>query len=418
MLRILPPTLAYREDLSLAPGRETFTPVDGLWIAAVQTLEYSASLSAGERAAVHSNLAALLHAECDLRAADTDGTCYVDVLRGLATALARAGRSANDIAGWYLKLAEQMTGAGANNLSLAAIAQLLRFPHLEPRVLGRVVAHQGRVARNLGDLEAAQDCFESVLAMGRRFADREIQARGLYGLAGVALMKGNHPQGRSGYERALLAAGEAGSDELIGLAHRGLLVVHATAGNLDAALRHAREALRRTPGDADSYAELLANIGTVCGDAGYFEAALAAHTVAANASGSARVRLASLGGAAAAAARLSDHATFEALVSRIDAEIARGTPPHESAVALVELARAFASRGDLRMLPYALTAGKLARQHQYYEIQFAVDELLATAEEDGHTAPARSPRPISDVSSAVLSEIAALTPAGRALAPV
>lgn len=419
MLRILPPTLAYREDLSLAPGRETFAPVDGLWIAIVQTLGYSATLNSRERATVYANLAATVQAECDRRADDAEAAEYTRVLRSLACALAPVtGDLSNVVAVWYLKLAEQMTTAGANHVSLAVIAQLLQRPKLEPRLLGRILAHQGRIARNLGDLEAAHDCFDSVIALGRHVADREIESRGLYGMAGIALMRGNHPQGRSGYEQALRAAEEAGSEELIGLAHRGLLVVHATAGDFDGALRHAIEALRRAPSEADSCAELLANIGTVCGDAGYLEAALAAHTVAANASRSSRVRLASLGGAAAAAARLNDLTTFEALVRRIDTEIARGTPPHESAVALVELAKSFASRGDRRMPRYAVAARRLASQHQFHELQFAVDELLATAAEGGHHGPVPVPQPSSEVSSAILSEIAALGPTLPALATV
>ena len=415
MLRILSPMVAYREDLLRAPGRDAFAPVDGLWITTAQTLEYCVSLSSAERAVVFANLGAALQAECDRRAGDAEAASYTDVLRSLAKELSRVSSgSANAVAAWYLRLAEQMTSAGANHVSLAVIAQLLRFPNLEPRLLGRVLAHQGRVARNLGDLAAADDSFDMVTALGKRVADREIEARGLYGIAGVALMRGNYPQGRSRYEQALEAAREAGSAELTGLAHHGLLVVHATAGDFDTALRHASEALRHASGEDDGYAELLSNIGTVCSEAGYFAAALAAHTVAANTSDSARVRLASLGGAAWAAARLKDHATFETLVRRIDTEIAGGTPPHETALVLVELARALALYGDSRMMRYALAAGRLAHQHQYYDLQFAVDELLAARPVHTPTEPARAPRPITEGSSAVLSAIAALAPTSRA----
>lgn len=419
MLRILPPTSAYREDLARAQGRERFAPVDALWLLAVQALEFAGGLRPVERSALYTNVAAALLAESNRQTRDPESVPYTDVLAGLANQLARASDDgADELAAWYLRLAEQITGAGANHLALAVIAHLLRIPNLQSRLLGRVLSHQGRIARNLGDLEAAEDCFGSVIALGTRTRDREIVARGLYGMAGVDLMKGNHPRGRSRYEQALRAAEDAESDELIGLAHRGLLVVHATARNFDVALHHAGAALRRAPDDPDSYAELLSNIGAVCSDAGYFGAALAAHTAAASVSRTARVRIACLGGAAAAAANLHQQSTFEALVRRIDAEITRGAPPYETAMACAEVAKALARQGDPRALRYATTARKIAGRHQYYELQFVADELMTATPPAAHPEPVRAPYPISESSSAVLSEIAALTPANSVLAKV
>jgi tetratricopeptide (TPR) repeat protein len=293
---------------------------------------------------------------------------------------------------------------------MSALAQTRRgAAGVSPRLMARVLAHQGRVARQLGDLDAAQDSFEAILSLAAETRDAEIAARGWYGLGGVAFMRGNHPVARERYETACRAAERAGSDELIGLAHRGLLIVAATAGDFDAAIRHGGQALARSSAhNATSHAELLANIAAVCTDAGHHRAAFSAYMVAAHLGGALRVTLSALGGAALAAARMNDLPTVAELAATIDSEVARGTPPYETAQVMIDLARAFSLHLDLRARAYAESAARLATTHRYFEMQFAAEELLGSVSAWSRSEPGRTPQALSEESRLVLDGIVSL----------
>lgn len=455
MMRLLTPARAYREDLANAPGRETFGPADGLWILMTQAIEHCAAAPRDSRAAALASLHRLLLDACEAHEAGAHeagaqgtGTLAtalsgVPAIRQLATALERLPEptapepsvaepsvpepgapepgapepGADDvIAAACLQVIEVMTDNGANHLSLAALGQVRRlFPEVSPRLAARLLAHQGRIARQVGDLDSALSCFETILSLAGDTGDTEIEARGLYGAAGISLMRGNHPLARARYETALRLAIDAGSEELIGLAHRGLMVIHGSAGRLDAALMHAGEALRRSPHSATSYAELLGNIAAVCSAGGHYAAALTAYTVAARTGSALRVRLASLGGAAFAAAQLNDRATLDRVSREVEAALTQGAPPHESAQAYVELAKAYRLQGDGRATGYAEAARTLAARHECFEIVFEADQILAEPVRPQPSAVgAGAPQPVSDASRAVLAEISALEHLPRA----
>lgn len=416
-MRLLSPARAYREDLSRAPGREAFGPVDGLWILTVQTFEQWSSLDARTRADLLPALRTSIVTACDGHDTE-DAAPWVPTVRALADAIDRGEESgaADLIAAAYLGLIEEMTDEGANYMSLTALSQVRRvFPELSPRLDARLLAHQGRIARQLGDLDAALSCFEAILSLARDTGDKEIEARGLYGAAGIALMRGNHPLARTRYEAALRQAAIAGSEEIIGLAHRGLMVIHGSAGHLDQALAHAGDALRRSPRNATSYAELLGNIGAVCSAGGHHEAALTAYDVAARSGGALRVTLASLGGAASAAAHLNDRESLARIATQIEGALTQGAPPHESAQAFLGLAEAYQRLGDPRANGYAVWARTLAAKHDFFEITFAAEEILAAPATPRPAADdARAPQPVSDASRVVLAEISALAHRPRA----
>lgn len=427
-MRLLTPARAYREDLANAPGRETFGPEDGLWILMTQAMEHCAAADRDSRTAALASLRRLLLDASEAHESGTKGAGVqgarvpalsgVPAIRQLAMAVEHLPEPGADdvIAAACLQVIEEMTDNGANHLSLAALAQVRRlFPEVSRRLAARLLAHQGRIARQVGDLDSALSCFETILTLATESGDREIEARGLYGAAGISLMRGNHPLARARYETALQLAIDAESEELVGLAHRGLMVIHGSAGRLDAALMHAGEALRRSPNSATSYAELLGNIAAVCSAGGHYAAALTAYTVAARTGSALRVRLASLGGAAFAAAQLDDRATLDRVSCEIEAALTQGAPPHESAQAYVELAKAYQLQGDGRATGYAEAARILAARHECFEIVFEADQILAEPVRPQPSAVgAGAPQPVSDASRAVLAEITALEHLPRA----
>ncbi len=413
MIRALPPLIAYREDLDRFPGRETFGSFDGVWLAMAHVLEFLSGLAPHERPEVAANFGRGLVEMLSAEMSREDGQARSsETLSGLADVLVRSDEAAANerIAEACLRVIEEITDTGADLLSFSALLHTrMAFADITPRLLGRLLTQQGRVARQYGDLATAQDFFDAVVGLAHENADAEIEARGLYGAAGIALMRGNHPAARQQYEAALQAASRAQSEELIGLAHRGLLVIHATAGEFESALVHGGEALRRSPPSATSHAELLANLAAVCSDVGHHEAALAAYTAASRLGAPARVTLPCLGGAAQAAARLGRRNVLRVLARRIDERVQTGAPPYESATVLLDLATAHQLCGDARALEYAQRARALANEHQFFEMQYAADQILAGAPTPADVSLPLAPGGFSDSSRAVLDSIAMLS---------
>lgn len=411
-IRALPPLIAYREDLDRHPGRETFGAFDGVWIALAHVLEFMSGLDPEERPDVAMNfgrgLVEMLSEELEREGGPSRTS---ETLTALATELTgeRDDELDERLGEACLAVIEEMTDSGADLLSFTALLHTrLAFEGMSDRLLGRVLVHQGRVSRQFGDVGAAQDFFDAVVGLATETSDPDIEARGRYGAAGIALMRGNHPVAREQYEGALAAAKKARSEELIGLAHRGLLVIHATAGEFDESIRHASEALQRAPGRVTSQAELLGNIAGVAAAVGHHEAALAAYMAAARLDAALRVTLACLGGAALSAAHLGRRNVLRALDRRITEQIEAGAPPYESGQVLLDLAGAYEICSDPRAITCGRRVRELATEHQYFEMQYAADELLTRVAGAPSSAPAPARPPVSASSRAVLDSIARL----------
>jgi tetratricopeptide (TPR) repeat protein len=412
VIRALPPLIAYREDLERHPGRETFGEFDGVWIALAHVLEFMSGLEPEERPDVAMNfgrgLVEMLSEELEREGGPSRTS---ETLTDLAAELTGERDETLDerLAAACLAVIEEMTDTGADLLSFTALLHTrLAFEGTSRRLLGRILSHQGRVARQYGDLGTAQDFFDAVVGLARETRDPDIESRGRYGAAGIALMRGNHPAARELYEASLAAATSAHSEELIGLAHRGLMVIEASANDFDASIQHAAEALRRAPARVTSQAELLGNIAGVAAAVGHHEAALAAYMAAARLDAALRVMLACLGGAAVSAAHLDRRNVLRELDRRIVSQIESGAPPYESGQVLLDLAGAYEVCSDPRAVTCARRVRELATEHQFFEMQYAADELLARVAGASSSAPPPAHPPVSESSRAVLDSIARL----------
>jgi tetratricopeptide (TPR) repeat protein len=307
-----------------------------------------------------------------------------------------------------LDVEHETEDAGAFHLAYSMLASLRTgFPEAPARCHGWALSRQARIARQLGELDAADEMYRMVDDLAHTSSLPELTARAAYGLGGVHISRGNFPAATFEYERALAAARVSAIEELIGLAHRGLLIVHAKRGAYDQAIRSGWAAFERATGDRTSQAELLANLAAICDLCDQHEHAFAAYLVAALWAGAQRVRLPSLGGAALAAAHLGNRRDTEALVDRIEREIAAGAPPYEAALTLMDVADAFEVLGDPRGRDAAERTRLIAAGHRYYEIEHLAQEALARAGTPARGAP-RALVELSGEAESVLSSISSL----------
>jgi tetratricopeptide (TPR) repeat protein len=403
--------LAYREDLRLHPGRESFGEQDDMWILIAHTIERMADVSPADRAVyarrVGDGLSETL--QDGERKSEPVPILSPSVRKVLAhlRAIDRP-EGIDELFHAGVSVASDMEDAGVFHLAFSTLGHLrLALPEASARFHGWALANQARIARQLGEMESAAELYSAAEELARSHDVAEVAARASYGMGGLALMRGNLPRARTQYERALATAREASSEALVGLAHRGLLVVNAKAGAFDDAIRHGWHAFERASGDPASQAELLANIASVCFDCGHYDASFAAFVVAALWGRILRVSLPSLAGAALAAAHLGRREHLAVLTQRINRDLSEGAPPYESAQVLLDLARAYEEIRDPAANEYASRARSIGIAHQYFEIVHAAreitDRLLSRVR-----AQRRTPVELSEASETVLSSISAL----------
>lgn len=420
MLSPLSPLVAYRADRALYPGREELSAHDNEWIIVAHAIHRLADIPREERTEYAQKLGETLldtlefseHDEERQRTTGHFANAAVEAasLRRLATALGalEATAGVESVYEAYFRVVEQIEDAGAFHVSFGTLSDLRQaLSDADVRLHGRALVHQARIARQLGDLACATELCEAALKLAHERQDPEIAARATCGMGGLALMRGNHPEARAQYERALNAATLAGVSDVMGLAHRGLLVVHATAGDHDEAIRHGWHAFQHTAGNQAAQAELLANVAAVCDLAGHHGPAFAGYAVSALWARVLRVRLPSLAGAALSAANLGLHEHVHALGRRVEHEISSGAPPYESAQALLDIARAYRVIDHEASREYARRVVALADAYSFFEMQFAAAPMVEETPKPADTRR-QAPVELSTDSANFLSSITAL----------
>ncbi|AHG92533.1 Tetratricopeptide repeat-containing protein (plasmid) [Gemmatirosa kalamazoonensis] len=329
--------------------------------------------------------------------------------------LAWRGPAAPDaLAGLVQREVEAMERAAALHLALSALQSLV--PLLADDALvrrGHVLAQLGRVARQMGELDAATRYYESARDLAARAHDDELAARAAVGLGVVHGQRGNYPAARDAYRRALAAA-PAGSPIARG-AHHGLMLAATAAEDYDAAFEHGWQAFVHAHDDAEGRAEMLINLARLCRKVGEYAAALRAFQASLGLTTVRRLQLPALGGAVLAASALGDHATADALSAVAERLAAAGEPAYERACAWIDLASGALTRGARGAAErYVHTARAITIPAGFHELTWQTDDManaLAAAPREHRPTRARTvapPPPLGAPSSAVIAEIRAL----------
>lgn len=359
-----PPLEAYRRDIDRLEGPTSFGPNDARWLDA----------------------AVLLHRFIDAPFHERNA---------LATALARRLAPEIEMTFWQasLELALEIEEAGALHLCYTWLFSLERLVP-DNRVIdgGRVRATRARVARKLGAVDLALKLYGEVERLGEQRAEPELTARAWLGYAVAASERGDDPEARRWYREAALVADDTGCAEQASLAHQGLLISFARAGDFNDAIVEGWHAYVSANGNTARQAEILANVSQALYDMGHHSAALRGFAAVIAQTSYVRVLLPALGGVAMAAAALHRPSVVHAAATRAEALMSSGWP-HPVALTLLDLADAYDHLGDPRAAnSYRARASSIAEAHGLHSLAHraregsSLDERRETPVELDHAA--------------------------------
>ena len=400
------PLDAYREDLSRAPGRKRLAAGDEFWIILATGLRRLAQAPARSRKSAAQRLAHALETiaqDSEKRSGsqtrvESDSPATANPI-AVAHALAHfpepehSGALVRHVCG----AAADAEEAGALGLAREILTDLSELAaHAPPLERGTILMQLGRIARTSGDLDVARDFFSAVGDLGRATGTRELEVREAAALAVLARTRGNYPAARSLFETALAGATALGVVDVKGLAHQGLMIVEAEAGELDAAMRHGWQALSVAREQGAREAEALGNLAHLCSKAGYHNAALGAFTAALARTVAPRLRLPILAGIATCSARIGNRARVD-WAERAIATESSSAFAFETAGAWLAIARARRALGDADAGDAAAEkAAAIAHAHQFFEITHRLEQE-----------PPRAPVPLADAGMGVIRSLEA-----------
>lgn len=412
MLAPQSPFEAYRADLDRFARRSEFGSADTVWLLLAHCLGRLARVGSGVREQLAQQAADALRdllegavateAEAGSEAHFADlrlivaGLAVIDTPDG-ANAVSRACRG----------FAYRMSEAGALSVAYAVLGHARTSAvQASDRERGLLAADQARVARQLGELETADELYRMAAMVGERSGDHELVARASLGRGVLARIQGNYPQARMLLARGLDMAQSSGAEELQYFAHQGLTIVECVSKHYDLSLHHGWAAFMLSRGDATREAESLSNLAQVCLEAGYPRAALQAFLATLARVSVLRVRLAALGGAALAAGRCGDLEVLGRLAREIRATVERSALPYENADTLRHLALAYSATGDdLQAERHRRAALEIADAKGYHELRLACDRP-----EVSRTGAAPKTLPLEVESFELVSSLSTLEP--------
>ena len=353
-----PPLEAHRRDIDRLGGRTSFGPNDARWL----------------------DTAFLLHRFIDAPFHERNE---------LATAIARLLAPEIELTFWQagLELAHDMEEAGALHLCYTWLFSLERLVP-DSRVIddGRVRATRARIARKLGAVDLALELYGEVERLGEERAEPELTARAWIGYAVAASERGNLPEARRWYREAALVADDTGCAEQASLAHQGLLISSAVAGDFNEAIVEGWRAYVSANGNAARQAEILGNVSQALYDMGHHSVALRGFAAVIAQASHVRVLLPALGGVAMAAAALRRPGVVHTAATRAEALMSSGWH-HPVALTLLDLADAYDRLGDPRAAnSYRARALSIAEAHGL--------NRLALRAREGSARDERRPTPV------------------------
>ncbi len=411
MLAPLSPFDAYRSDLDRFVKRSEFGNADTVWLLLAHCLGRLSRVGEGVREQLALQSADALRDLMETNTeslADCESSHMADLRRivgGLAVIDTRAGADAvsRSCRGFAARMAE--AGALSVAYSVLGYARVV-VSQSGDRERGLLAADQARVARQLGELESADELYRVASMIGERSEDQELVARAALGRGVLARVRGNYPKARMFFQTGLEMAHQAGERELEYFAHQGLTIIHGVSRDFDAGVAHGWAAFRLCDGDMTREAESLTNLAQLCLDAGYPKAALRSFLGALSRTSVLRVRLSALGGAAIAAGRCGDRPMLQRLSDEIQESVERSALPYENADALKSLAMANAAIGDeLGAERFRQQCQKIAKARGFFELEMSCDRP-----EIARSAQKPSPRSLQEDNLNVVSSLELFEP--------
>lgn len=282
--------------------------------------------------------------------------------------------------------------------TMSAVCQLASRSDLATRMLSTV--HLGRVARSLGDLDVATDCYQTAVDISLRERDGPLAARAMIGLGLVASSRGNRPAERSLFERALSLAHPGGTVEMA--ACQGLMMSALSERRLVDALLYGWRAFDLTAPASDERSMIVGNLATASLHGDFAAAALRGFLHVLTLTDTARIRLPNIGGAIRAAARLLEGERVEALNREGDKESVRAQMPFETARFLLYAGEAWTTIGDREFARRRFNdALAIANVHGFFELSMRAEAAIAELERN---TPSRSAPNLTAESIRVVSE--------------
>lgn len=416
MLAPLSPLDAYRTDLDRHHRRSEFGNADTVWLLLTHCLGRLSKVGEVVRDQLALQSANALRDLADsAEGADGGDAAHHNDLRmmiaGLSAIETRAGADAVSRAcrGFAARMAE--SGALSVAYSVIGFARTVAADASD-RERGLLVADQARIARQLGELDSADELYRTASAIGERSSDSELLARSSLGRGVIARVRGNYPRARAFFQHGLTLASTAGSRELEFFAHQGLTIVTCVTGDSDASIRHGWDAFRLAMGDITREAETLTNLAQLCLEYGYPRAALRGFFSALARTQTLRIRLSALGGAALAAGRLEERA----LLSRVQGELVQtiegSSLPYENAQGLYHLSAAYLALGDeITAERFRQDVARIANTRGYYELSHQVERA-----ELARAARLEAQRELASSSRDVVTTLECFEPDAEALA--
>ena len=272
--------------------------------------------------------------------------------------------------------AQLLEQRGAFRLAYSLLAGSRAVGSLSATDSGRMVLLQGRLARQFGAMESAEDHYLFAEQVGRRVREPDLRIRATLGRGVVAAMRGNYPEARTHFRRGLRAATRWGLTEHVAAGHNALLMAAVSAQDLDGALTHGWYAFTYSAMLPDRQAEILINLGEVALLAGHPHATLAACETALTLTTIDRVQLSGFGTGARAASRLGQRETLDGMASQTLAVIQGSRQEFDKACTLLELAEAYAGLGAVdEAAQYVERSMCIAEPRGYFELLHRAEQL-------------------------------------------
>lgn len=337
------------------------------WLMVAQAAERLAGLPAKHREEYAARLSGGVLQSRDGRPTQTEGD----------------GRAPTDVLGQLAERirldAEDMERAGCFELArttVSFVCQMLARAPLTNRLLA--TAHLGRVNRQLGELAAAVDCYSTVTEQGQAVNDGPVAAHGFIGLGNVANARGNRPQQKAFFERALGLAAKGSQAELS--AHQGLMDVATVQNQLADALLHGWRAHDLAPPNSEVQVAIVGNLAHTAFASGFYLASLAGSEHVLSRSRFVSNRLASMGTYARAAARLGRRDDVLRMQSQAERELSECALPFETARLRLRCAEAWLMLGEFSRVETLIAQTlETADQFGFHELRIQSETLLQTA---------------------------------------